>query len=93
MNGFVTIGPIGHAIFSRASNAPDKRSETMDERDKTLIEKGECSREGAETQSSVQKVSRPFPRQLRLLLAASIILVILVAGTIAFFLYAKYASK
>ena len=78
--------------FSRACNARDKRFKTMHETDKTLIEKGESSKARAETERAVQQVSPPFPIRLKLLLAASIILVVLVSGTIAYFIYAKYAN-
>ena len=78
--------------FSRACNARDKRFKTMHETDKTLIEKGESSKARAETERAVKQVSPPFPIRLKLLLAASIILVVLVSGTIAYFIYAKYAN-
>lgn len=78
--------------FSRACNARDKRFKTMHETDKTLIGKGESSKARAETERAVKQVSPPFPIRLKLLLAASIILVVLVSGTIAYFIYAKYAN-
>lgn len=60
----------------------------------TLIVKAECSsRERTETQIIVHKLTPPLPRHLKLLLASTIFLVILVLGTIVYFIYAKYANE
>lgn len=59
----------------------------------TLIEEGECSGERIETQIIVHQIPRPLPRHLKLLLASTIILVVLVFGTIVYFIYAKYANE
>ena len=83
MNGFVIIY---HTIFPALATSWVPTS-TMAE---TLIEEGECSRERTETQIIIHQLPRPLPRHLKLLLASTIILVILVSGTIAYFIYAKY---
>lgn len=59
----------------------------------TLIEEGECPRDRIETQITVHQLRQPLPRHLKLLLATTIVLVILVLGTIVYFIYAKYANE
>ena len=46
-----------------------------------------------EKRIAVGQVTRPIPLTLKLLLASTIFLVILVLGTIVYFIYAKYANE
>lgn len=60
----------------------------------TLIE--ECQRpttERLERQVIVRQVAPELPVHLKLLLASTIVLVVLVLGTIIYFIYAKYANE
>lgn len=59
----------------------------------TLIEEVQCSRERIERQIIVHQLTPPLPRHLKLLLASTIFLVILVLGTIVYLVYAKYANE
>lgn len=76
--------------FSRAYNASGKLLATMAE---TLLGEGECSRKRIETQIIVHQLPRPISARLKLLLASTIVLVVLVFGAIVYFIYAKYAYE
>lgn len=76
--------------FSRAYNASGKLLVTMAE---TLLEEGECSRKRIETQIIVHQLPRPISARLKLLLASTIVLVVVVFGAIVYFIYAKYAYE
>lgn len=73
-----------------ATRATGEAFDTMAE---TLIEEVQCSRERIERQIIVHQLTPPLPRHLKLLLASTIFLVILVLGTIVYFVYAKYANE
>lgn len=60
----------------------------------TLIEEGERpTTERLERQVIVRQVTPELPAHLKLLLASTIVLVVLVLGTIIYFIYAKYANE
>lgn len=60
----------------------------------TLIEEGERpTTERLEQQVIVRQVTPELPVHLKLLLASTIVLVVLVLGTIIYFIYAKYANE
>lgn len=60
----------------------------------TLIEEGERpTTERLERQVIVRQVTPELPIHLKLLLASTIVLVVLVLGTIIYFIYAKYANE
>lgn len=60
----------------------------------TLIEEGERpTTERLERQVIVRQVTPELPVHLKLLLASTIVLVVLVLGTIIYFIYAKYANE
>lgn len=78
------------SIFPALATRVTSEVSTMAE---TLIEEAECSRERIERQIIVHQLTPPLPKRLKLLLAATILLVILVLGTIVYFIYAKYANE
>ena len=85
------IAMICVSIFpALATRATGEAFYTMAE---TLIEEVQCSRERIERQIIVHQLTPPLPRHLKLLLASTIFLVILVLGTIVYFVYAKYANE
>ena len=60
----------------------------------TLIEEGERpTTDRLERQVIVRQVTPELPVHLKLLLASTIVLVVLVLGTIIYFIYAKYANE
>ena len=60
----------------------------------TLIEEGQRpTTERLERQVIVRQVTPELPIHLKLLLASTIVLVVLVLGTIIYFIYAKYANE
>lgn len=60
----------------------------------TLIEEGERpTTERLERHVIVRQVTPELPVHLKLLLASTIVLVVLVLGTIIYFIYAKYANE
>lgn len=73
-----------------ATRATGEAFDTMAE---TLIEEVQCSRERIERQIIAHQLTPPLPRHLKLLLASTIFLVILVLGTVVYFVYAKYANE
>lgn len=87
MNVFIIFNV---SIFPALATRATSEVFTMAE---TLIEEAECSRERIETQIIVHQLTPPLPRRLKLLLASTVFLVILVLGTIVYFIYAKYANE
>lgn len=78
-------------IFPRFQRVRQCEALTMAE---TLIEEGERpTTERPERQVIVRQVTPDFPIHLKLLLASTIVLVVLVLGTIVYFIYAKYANE
>lgn len=78
------------AFFPALQTRATSEAFTMAE---TLIEEVQCTRERTERQIIVHQLTPPFPRHLKLLLASTIFLVILVLGAIVYFIYAKYANE
>ena len=87
MNGVVMISV---SIFPALATRATGETFTMAE---TLIEEVQCTRERIERQIIVHQLTPPLPRHLKLLLASTIFLVILVLATIVYFTYAKYANE
>ena len=78
------------SIFPALATLATDETFTMAE---TLIEEVQCSRKRLERQIIVHQLTPPLPRHLKLLLASTVFLVILVLGTIVYFIYAKYANE